>query len=70
MDGEKENMVNSFHYTVKRDNLKQEVAIGLTSPHGTISVDKDAEYEILGEEGYMFKDKNTGKKSELSWDSL
>ena len=70
MDGEKENMVNSFHYTVKRDNLKQEVAIGLTSPRGTISVDKDAEYEILGEEGYMFKDKNTGKKSELSWDSL
>jgi hypothetical protein len=69
IDGEKDNMINTFYYSVKSDNLKLEVGMGLTSPRGTISIDKNAEFEILGEEGYMFRDKKTGKKTELSWDS-
>jgi hypothetical protein len=70
MDGEKDDMVNAFYYSVKRKDLKMEVGIGLTSPRGTISVDSDANKEILGEEGYTFKDKKTGVKKELAWNSL
>jgi len=68
-DGEKGNMVKTFYYSVKRKDLKMEVGIGLTSPRGTISVDANANKEILGEDGYTFKDKNTGVKKDLAWDS-
>lgn len=69
LDGEKDNMINTFHYSVERKDLKMEVGLGLTSPRGTMSIDPDANKEILGEDGYIFKDKKTGIKKELAWNS-
>ena len=60
--------IKTLNMTQSRKHLKMEVGFGLTSPKGAIVVDENADKEIVGELGYIFKDKE-GNKIELEWDS-
>ena len=61
--------VKAFNLASNRKHLKMEVGFGLTSPKGAIVIDENADKEIVGEEGYIFIDKQTGERTSLNWNS-
>ena len=62
--------MNKFHlnYTVKKENLKNEVSLGLACPRGLVSKSDFADFEILGEFGYTY-DENNASPVSMEWDA-
>ena len=50
----KTSVLKYLNYTVKKENLKNEVSLGLACPRGLVSKSDFADFEILGEFGYTY----------------
>jgi hypothetical protein len=57
-----------LNYTVKKENLKNEVSLGLACPRGLVSKSDFADFEILGEFGYTY-DENNASPVSMEWDA-
>lgn len=60
-------LLKHMNYHVKKENLKQEVSLGLASPRGVVEKGPFADTEILGEFGYQYH--SEGKSASMDWDT-